>query len=187
MRMSKKAQNKLRGNGGFTLAETLLAILILLMVSAIVATGIPVAKNAYDKVVVAANAEVLLSTAITSLRNELGTAQDVHAEGDRITYYNPGRGSSSRIFIPQEDGAVKRILFQRYYFDPEDFDMDDDVVPNAELFVPASTEDLYVTFTSVSYSGGIVTFSGLSVDRESGTKGLAARDQLSIRVLSYSG
>ena len=49
--MEQRIIRKLRSNDAFTLAETLLAILILLMVSAIVAAGIPVAKNAYEKVV----------------------------------------------------------------------------------------------------------------------------------------
>ena len=40
-----KRKSKLKSRSGFTLAETLLAILILLLVSSIVAQGIPVARN----------------------------------------------------------------------------------------------------------------------------------------------
>jgi len=49
---------KMKSQAGFSLAETLVAILILLLVSVIVANGVPVAQNAYEKVVVGANAKV---------------------------------------------------------------------------------------------------------------------------------
>ena len=64
-------RRKLKEKAGFTLAELLMAVLILLMVSSIVAMGIPVAVNAYYKVVDASNAQILLSTTITRLRSEL--------------------------------------------------------------------------------------------------------------------
>ena len=63
VRMREAIKRKLHTQG-FTLAETLLAVLILLLVGVIMTTGIPAAKNAYEKVVVASNAEVLLSTTI---------------------------------------------------------------------------------------------------------------------------
>ena len=72
---------KLNQKAGFTLAETLVTILILLMVSSIVAGGIPAATNAYYKAVDGANAQVLLSTAATALRDELGTARDITVSG----------------------------------------------------------------------------------------------------------
>ena len=72
----RKKGKKIRDAHGFTLAETLLAVLILLMVSGIVAAGIPVAKKAYEKVVLAADAQLLLSTTVAELRDEIGTAWD---------------------------------------------------------------------------------------------------------------
>ena len=62
---------KLNSQDAFTLAETLITVLILLMVSAVVAGGIPAAANAYRKAVDAANAHVLLSTTVNALRSEL--------------------------------------------------------------------------------------------------------------------
>ena len=59
-------KKKLKGKSGFTLAETLLAVLILLLVSTIVANGIPVARNVYNNVIIGANAQMLLSTAVTA-------------------------------------------------------------------------------------------------------------------------
>ena len=40
-----RIKEKLKNRSGFTLAETLLAVLILLLVSVIVANGIPVARD----------------------------------------------------------------------------------------------------------------------------------------------
>ena len=49
---------------GFTLGETLLAVLIMLLAASIMVSGIPAARAAYEKVVLSSNAEVLLSTAV---------------------------------------------------------------------------------------------------------------------------
>ena len=188
--MRKQLRNKLKSRLGFSLAETLLAVLILLMVSTIVATGIPAARNAYEKVVLASNAEVLLSTTITTLRYELGTAQDVKKPANKtgeilnsvITYYNPTRGASSKLYVADGGENDKKIMFQRYYSE-DGLSMDYAATP---LVSPkTSTQDLYVTYGSVSYNNGIVTFSGLQVNRASGAVGLASRDALSIRVISY--
>lgn len=94
-----KRLHRLNSQSGFTLAETLLAVLILLLVSGIVATGIPVAKNVYDKTIVAANAQVLLSTAVAALKDELGTAWDVNLinNGKIITYFSADTGARTKI------------------------------------------------------------------------------------------
>ena len=189
--MRKLFGNKLKGGSGFTLAETLLAVLILLLVSTIVATGIPAAKNAYEKVVLAANAEVLLSTTISTLRNELGTAQDIktptanpkkhETEASVITYFNPTREASSKLYVASEGDNEGKIMFQRYY---NEGGLSATYEATPLISSETSTQDLYVTYTKVTYSGGIVAFEGLSVNRASGTQGLASRDKVSIRVIS---
>ena len=55
------------GQKGFTLSETLFAMLILLMVTSIVATGIPIAGRALKNAVDASHGQVLLSTTMTAL------------------------------------------------------------------------------------------------------------------------
>ena len=188
----EKIRRKLHTENGFTLAETLLAVLILLMVSTIVATGIPVARNAYEKVVLASNAEVLLSTTISTLRNELGTATDVDIpdgaagnkvkSGKEITYYNSARGSSSRIYMI--NGRTD-IQFQRYY-------SAEGLLPNGAtdsgnlISDKTATNNLHVTFDTVAFDQdtGIITFSNLAAVK-SDKSVLASRKTLSIRVFSY--
>ena len=63
--MMKNLKRRLRSKKGFTLAEVFIALLIMLMVSAVVAAGIPAASKAYDKTVTAANAQTLLSTTLS--------------------------------------------------------------------------------------------------------------------------
>ena len=208
--MRKTIKKKLNSAAGFTLAETLLAVLIMLMVSGIVAGGIPAAKNAYEKVVRASNAEILLSTTVTTLRNELGTARNVvlgeegssgggesGGEGSGggesgttgaetvITYYNETIGASSKIYLAGEGDTEPSgvIMYQRY----AESDLSAGSTPIRLISKEASTGDLYVTYESVSYDkdSGVIMFHNLSVNRESGDTGLTVLETLSIRVISY--
>lgn len=96
--MSNKKQNvallvrralgrmRARKAAGFTLTEMLATMLIMVMVTTMVATGIPAAQKAYLKTVNAANAQMALSTTLSAMRNELGMAKDVRVNGNDIYY-----------------------------------------------------------------------------------------------------
>ena len=188
----KRLHRKLQSRAGFTLAETLLAVLILMMVSAIVAAGIPAAKTAYEKVVTASNAEVLLSTTVATLRNELGTAQEVKlaspkvgeaaTAGPVLTLYHAARGAAARLYVADTGGSRDEIMLQRYYSEEG---LMADYAPSALISPQTATGNLYVTYSAVRYRDGILTFQNLEVRRASGSEPLAQRTQLSIRVLSY--
>ena len=179
MQTSESMKKKVKNKHGFTLAETLLAVLILMLVSTIVATGIPAAKNAYEKVVLASNAEALFSTAITSLRNELGTARNIEIDGTTITYYNETRGTFSKIYLNTTNPNT--IMFQRSV---SDGDMGKGSDPVWLVSKTASTGNLYVTYESITpLTDGIITIKKLSVNRESGGS-LTEPRNLSIRVIS---
>ena len=66
------------GKRGFTLGETMVALLIVVLLTAVVAAGIPTAQRAFVQVVDAGNAEVLLSTALIELQTRLSTVQELH-------------------------------------------------------------------------------------------------------------
>ena len=183
--MKKIIYRKYHAIHGFTLAETLLAVLILLMVSSIVAAGIPSARRAYEKVVLASNAEVLLSTTVSMLRNELGTAMDVKANGSEITYYNTARGATSKISLEKvlatsPDTETTIVLF-RYF---GDYVKNSDAEKVAMSSSSSRDKDLYVTYTSVVCQNGIITFSGVSVNQVSGNRNLASLANLSIRLIT---
>ena len=104
----KSVFRKLIGKRGFTLAETMIAVLILLMVVSIVGAAIPTASSVYTKAVDTANAQVLLSTAMTVLRDELGNATEVDISSDKktIQYRSGNNGRISKVFYSSADFSV---------------------------------------------------------------------------------
>lgn len=170
-----KASAKFKDSRGFSLAEMLMAVLILLLVSGIVATGMPAATNAYNKVILGANAKTMLSTAITALHDELGTAWQVENSTDHksLTYFNGSTGAKSIISL----GENLVITIQDYV------SLSDDLIHNSsarqgnahELVSGASyTPQMYVTFNSIEYANGIVTITGLKVCKATDNAELAA-------------
>lgn len=103
-----------RGQAGFTLVETMLALAILVLLTGIVASGIPVASETYTKSVDAANAEVALTTTAAKLRDELGLAQDVFYKNDEaaehdVVFYKRSDGYWAKIEGPSDDGKSLRV------------------------------------------------------------------------------
>lgn len=169
-----------RSRAGFSLAETLIAILILLMVSAIVAGAIPTASNVYAKTVDAANAQVLLSTVVTVLRDELSTASITSAAETTIEYVN-GNDGCRKIEL-STDAKKPGILLYVGTVDPSTgVPTFSDSDPRMLVSGEAATKNLAVKFDSVSYSNGIVMFSKLRVERGGAT--LASRENLRIRTI----
>ena len=111
----KAFAEKTKNAWGFTLSEVLVAVLILVMITA---TALPAALNAYKNAVDAANAQVLLSTAVNALRAELSTAWDVENIKDNktITFKSADTGSKSQITVGKLEGDTQeRIILQEYY------------------------------------------------------------------------
>ena len=165
-------RHKLRARGGFTLAETLLAVLIMLLVSVIVATGMPAVTNAYNKVVLGANAKVMLSTAITALHDEIGTAwqvENVTGDTTKITYFNASTGAKSELSLDAADHNA--IQIKDYVSLSSDLIHDDTKYKPGEAYhlLADTSSGMYVTYTSIAYddSTGIVTIGGLKVCKKS--------------------
>ena len=190
-RLSENIKKRITDIQAFTLAEALIAIIILLLVSAIMVAGIPSAIRAYDNVVIG----------MASLRNELGTAKDIASDnknGDQgIRFFNEATGSTSRIFIQNNDSSnpdTSDIMLQRYAVDGvivKESDLDDDLKKihqkSIRLVSPeASDKDkkLHITYDSVDYNNGIVVFNNLRVLRKNGAETPAQVDTFSIRVIT---
>ncbi len=195
--------NKLRQTAAFTLAEALVATIIMLLVTSIMVAGIPAAIRAYDKVVIASNAEVLMSTAMAELRNELTTARDISVtDGSEISFYNERAGFTSRIYCAQsadteDDESVRDIMYQRYYSsgDGDDDSMIDDAYTgggstDAETIVSEAASDnkhkLHVEYGSVTYvpGSGYVKFEDIKVKRKDGSDTRAYMDEYLVRVIT---
>jgi len=177
-----KLYGKIKSKQGFSIGELLVATLILLMVSSVVAGGIPVARDAYLKVTIGANSQVYLSTAITELRNELGTASNVKKSGNDIVYISGNTGSISKL-SNETDG----ITITEYSFDPLNPDpakaVESGKVLRTRVLVPKSPapDNLYVSFTLKDVSDGVVEFEELTVKRDSDSKTYAEQKPLKIR------
>ncbi len=205
MNIKEKLKQKLNSRSGFTLTEMLLATIILLLVSLIVATGIPVAREAYEKVVLASNADIILSTTISSFRNELGMAyvepeigsitalSDGTAASNTIIYYNVNRGAYSALFIAPDGYGNNTIFLQRYTgYDPINKVIGATGIgfnsPIDRLIYIAEKDaknHIYVTFQSATPDDAtnpqVITFNYLKVMH--GADVIASRDKVSIRVV----
>lgn len=199
MIMIKKIQEKLklkiRSRAGFSLAELLIAVLIMLMVSGVVAAGIPAAVNAYTKVTDSANAQMLLSTTMTKLREEISTATDIKVTEKKIEYLN-SIGARTEIYLqssasgeqpadPAGSSQTDKKTPGIYIKIPDVADYDQELVSKA-----VGGGNLYISYGSIEYSNNVVTFSGLKVKKindvspDTGSVGLAEQDKFSVRVLA---
>ena len=152
----KSIKRKLKSQKGFTLAEVLITVLILLMVSSVMAGGIPAAANAYTKAVDAANAQALLSTTVNALRSELSNAWDVSSSGNKIIYYSSDTGSQAKIYL--KNGSI----WVTDYFDrPTGSQRDHELLSDSAGFT--------ISYTGATYDQGscVVIISGLSVKKGS--------------------
>lgn len=104
----RKVNKKLNTSGGFTLAETLVTILIMTIVLSAITGGMMVARNAYRELSRKADAQTLLATSVSVITEDLSGASDFEtapsdcvdysfkttARGYRIAYRNAGSGST---------------------------------------------------------------------------------------------
>lgn len=205
----KRLIQKLKSSAGLTLAETLLTVVILLLASGIVATGMPAAVSAYRNAIDAANAQVLLSAAVNALRGELSTARDVEVSDDKktIIYTDAETGSRMKICLgkdPQDTADTDTILVQEY----EELDDSDNGFLSTEeksamaALKPKSyallskearktTRDgnskMTVTYTDVTRNTDVLTISGLKVERDGTALAKMPDSGLTIRVLTGGG
>lgn len=178
-------------DSGFSLAETLMAVLILLLVASVVAAGIPAAVNAYTKAVDAANAQTLLSTTVNALRSELSTAWGVEisppGHTDEIYYYSSRTGSKTRLYI---DSTRNTIVIQDYikynsYTETQAGATPHDLVPDVmRKKTKDSNEKFSIVFTIPSISSDIVSFASLEV--KDGSRDVAKLEPFSVRLLGTS-
>ena len=176
---NNRIKSKIKGRSGFTLAEALIAMLILLMVTAVVAGAMPVARNAYYKVVDGANAQLLLSTTVTALRTELEAAKEIEvekpAEGNAgtISYISAATGSRSEIRL--DNGFVMLHEYADYA---------DGVAERNLISDKISTDRLAFKYESAVCSGGMITFKNIDVTNKSGENVLAHLDEFVIKLLN---
>ena len=189
----KRLKQKIKNCRGFSLAETLMAILIMLLVASVIAAGIPAAANAYRNAIDGANAQTLLSTTVNALRSELSTAWGVTIDGNTIFYYSSKTGALTKLYI---DPAENTIKVQDYLNEDHTVKADPtsgepliaarDLVsgPNREMIRrSAGGENKYykLTFQGASAADGFVSFAKVSVMKD--TDEIASLNSFAVRQL----
>ena len=140
-----------RAQYGFTLVETLVALLIVVMISAIIAMGAPSAIKAYQSTVAKSNAQTVLATMTTALRDELGSATKVKLNGTTVVSYECGEGYVAKLEgkkdqIDPHRGPVKTATDNRL---GTGNNTSWALVPDMQ--VVSTQNDLYVTFDSITF------------------------------------
>lgn len=88
MKIKGHINKKINSNAGMSLAETLIAVLILLLVSSGLVTTVVIASNQYKEANRYSEAKILISTLSNVLVDELTNASNVnyHVENDSIVF-----------------------------------------------------------------------------------------------------
>lgn len=173
--MNKKANGRY-GQGGFTLAETLIAILLMSFVGLIVTGGISMGARVYGEITERSNAELLLSTTLMRMRDELDRVEETWTQGN-TTYFRTStsnwrslvtaKGNEKGVFIKEYKGYNLQIPANPFAADGEIREL----VTNAM----GGKDGLYATFTNLAYvesddtdSNGYFEVTGLRVEKEKG-------------------
>ena len=163
---------------GFSLAETMVAILIMSFVGLIVTVGMMTALSVYGRIMDRANAELLLSTTLIELRDELDRAEEVVVDGsgNLLRYRNSFTGwrelTNELKSGPYTEGEAsektayssKGIKIKEYQSYSASGTVTGDAIWNLLVSDAAATEKLYaccVDDDSGTQAGKpVITFSG---------------------------
>lgn len=153
IRRGSRVKDKLRSQAGFSLAELLLAMLLVAMLTGLVGGGSTVVRTAWEKVVLRADAQTVLSMALHAVTAELEAADEVKVEGEgeskKITFYHVQRGYRVQLLNETSSGNNKSIY----------------VVPVSTtegvpiLTEKAITKDLTLEMSDLQYDAGKEVFS----------------------------
>lgn len=171
--MRKEANRKkiMHGQGGFTLVEMLAALLIMVLIALITAGGIPLVLNAYNAVVGESDAQLLLSTTMTELRNELASASEISisTDGKSVEYRSSATGAVSCISL---DGSKQQIQLTRYL----GYDTASGGSTRPLVSEKAATKNLKAVYEAIGMTDGVIRVSGLQVLGKDGEERCSVED-----------
>ena len=174
--MVARADKCKRANAGFSLTEALVTLAILVMVSTIMATAVPAAYKAYQRLVDASNAHLLLSTTSTRLRDELSVADPATIVTDAATladtsalvrYESLETGFETTLKFGVPDGATDD---QEVLYLEERVKGADDPLSPPRLLIPkkggaGAGSELVACLSGITYADGVFTVEGLQITR----------------------
>lgn len=114
----EKFKKIIRRRAGFSLSETLLAVLLLAIIFLAATVGVRALYNAYQKITVQAEAQVLLSTAVSEITNDIHGVTQVKktpvsptdpTAGWNYQYYTTSRNTFISYGNAAADSSIKGI------------------------------------------------------------------------------
>lgn len=99
-------RKKLNSESGLTLVEMLCAVVILILLGLLLNTGLQMAVHSYRSLTALSEAELLLSTAVDAIADDLRYARNV-TDGAGVTYDSDSYGKGVRLDVDPADGQIK--------------------------------------------------------------------------------
>lgn len=142
----KTPRRILRGHKGFSLGETLVALIIVSLLTMSLATGTAFGVRQYRRAVTRSEARILCSTLSAVLADEFSNAISVTtASGGEVTAYNSRRYGSVSLSVKDKDGNTVSESGSGYLY-----------AGDSELLGKAAYskgyQDLYVKLPEVEYN-----------------------------------
>lgn len=161
IRKMNKKEKRLRDQRGFTIAETMVSLLIMSFICLAIGSGVPALQRLYEQVILISDAQIALTTTVTLMSDELRFATDVES---------PAANGGSTPFVSGNNGY--RSYFQNYTITDSNHSIKlicEKSPENREtidlMSEAALAKRLGVRFTSYSYNDatGLWTIKGLEV------------------------
>ena len=200
--MKQRRNTQARARSGFSLVELLVTLLVVTLATIMVTAGLPAAVRAYTDVVDKSNAQVLLTTASTLLRDKLSRSVDVVKDGNGKVKSFVDSSTGCITYIKVDEDSHELLMWETSSptdDDPTDGEPeeDDSLIQGIEsqsrgwkLVVGCESAD------AVTYEDGLFTIRGLKVwraEEDSGSGGgvvaagpdnpLASFDEFTVRQL----
>ena len=111
-------RKKLKSEAGFTLVEMLVTTVVMVLLGLMLNVGLQMAVRSYRAVTAQSEAELLLSTAVDALADDLRFARMYEAadsgDGVPFTYFSDSYGENTHLTLDGETGQImaggKRVL-----------------------------------------------------------------------------
>lgn len=182
-KLRRRVGAKLRSHKGLSVLELLLTTIILLLITQMMADGIPVVIRLYRRTVDTANAQAYLSTTMIALRSKLSVASGVNidADGKPECFRDPEKGYYYTINNDPTKGIQIQYLNmdkQTKYFDPDTSQwVDIAPLPLIQTVQGAQNEKnrLISTYDKITQTGNAFTIEGLKVVSNDGTSTTLAK------------
>lgn len=97
-------RKKLNSESGLTLVELLAATAILILLGLLLNTGLQMAMSTYRAITAQSEVELLLSTAVDAIADDLRYARNVSGSGGSFTYFSDSFGANTALEVEDNEG-----------------------------------------------------------------------------------